>query len=288
MAEINQEDYLLTSHIVKGYSGLDLGDDKHYLLSSRLTPVLTKFKFKDMAELFGALRKSDRNMALVKAVSESLATHESLFFRDIVPFQYLTKTMIPNLCREGGPQRKIRIWSAACSIGQEPYSIVFSIDQARAALGNPSVELCATDFSSFAVERAKKGVYSQFEAQRGLTPSQVDSFFEKLPATSEVQVRERFRKQIEFKELNFLDSFIGLGLFDIIFCRNVLIYFTNPMKKQILERMAQILKPDGYLVLGNTESMHGITEVFDRAENSNCAVYSKKRAPDLTTLRKVV
>lgn len=277
MGDINQDDYLLVSHIVKGYSGLDLGADKHYLLTSRLSTILPKYNFKNLNELFQALRKSDRNTALIKAVSEALATHESLFFRDVALFQYMTKTMVPALRSGINKDRKLRIWSAACSIGQEPYSIAFALDDASHQQNSTNIEIVATDFSSYAIERAKKGVYSQFEAQRGLTAAQIETYFEKLPA-SEVRVRERFRKQIEFKELNFLDSFLGLGLFDIIFCRNVLIYFTNVMKKQILERMGQILKPDGYLVLGNTESMHGVTDMFDRAQNSNCSVYAKMRA----------
>lgn len=275
MAEISIEDYNLISHVVKGYSGLDLGPDKRYLLESRLTPLLSKFKMTTLAELFAALRKNERNPFYIKAISEALATHESLFFRDVVPFDFMIKTIFPNLMKANPPEKKIRIWSAACSIGQEPYSIAFALHEARATLGQPNYEIIATDFSSFAIERAKRGIYSNFEAQRGLTQTQIHTFFNNVPSTGEVQVKDIFKSRITFKELNFLDSFISLGSFDIIFCRNVLIYFTNEMKKQILEKMAFALQPNGYLVLGNTESTHGITNLFDRAERSNCSIYSK-------------
>ncbi|MGZ3693781.1 MAG: CheR family methyltransferase [Bdellovibrionota bacterium] len=272
MPDISPEDYYLISHLVRGQSGLDLGEGKEYLITSRIEPLLPQLGLASLQELFQILRSKSHDSSLGRTISEAMATHESLFFRDKLPFEYLVNDMVPRLSQAARPREKIRIWSAACSFGQEPYSILFSIEEAPVCLRGIQVEVIATDFSRFAISRAQAGTYSQFELQRGLTPEQIHKYFE--PCGQEARVRERIRSKVDFREMNFLDSFASIGQVDIIFCRNVLIYFDLPMKKEILERMEKILAPDGYLVLGSTESILGVTEVFTRREEWNCSVFT--------------
>lgn len=276
MADLSSEDYFLVSHLVRGQSGLDLGLGKEYLVVSRLEPLLPGLKLTTLAELFELLRAQPADRDLVRMVSEALATHESLFFRDCQPFEYLVKEMLPRICSSRPKTGPIRIWSAACSFGQEAYSILFSLDESPECLGGRDCEVVATDFSSFAIGRARAGLYSNFEVQRGLTNAQLAKFFE--PAGNEWRVREHIRKRVKFHELNFLDSLLPIGAVDIIFCRNVLIYFDLGMKKEILERMRGILAPDGFLVLGSTESILGVTEVFDRVSDFNNAIFIPVRS----------
>jgi chemotaxis protein methyltransferase CheR len=271
MTELSGDDYYLISHLVRGSSGLDLGKGKEYLVVSRLEPLLPGLQLASLAELFARLRAQPVDTELVRKVSEALATHESLFFRDGLPFDYLVREMLPRLARARDPGAELRIWSSACSFGQEPYSILFSLEENPGCTEGRPCSLVATDFSAYAVSRAQAGLYSNFEVQRGLTPSQLTRFFE--PVGSEWRVREAIRQRVRFLELNFLDSFLPIGTVDIIFCRNVLIYFEQGLKKEVLVRMRAILAPDGYLVLGSTESILGVTEDFEQVSDSPCAIF---------------
>ncbi|MGR7994613.1 CheR family methyltransferase [Xanthobacter sp. ZOL 2024] len=256
---ISASDYDFFAAFLKQRSGLQLSNDKHYLLESRLVPLLRKFELADFARLAQVLREGGSPL-ISDAVVEAMTTNESLFFRDKTPFDDFTKTMLPALHASRAPGQKLRIWCAAASTGQEPYSLAMLLDEHMALIGARRVDIVGTDLSSDVLERARGGRYNQFEVQRGLGVQQLLKHFSKVDDWWEVKAH--LRAMVEFRKFNLLEPYHGLGTFDIIFCRNVLIYFDTPTKADILGRMARVLAPDGYLVLGAAETVIGISDAF--------------------------
>ena len=236
-------------------SGLVLGADKQYLVESRVTPVMRKAGLSELGELVRALELG-RVPGLAEEVVQAMTINETYFFRDRFPFETLRQHILPRLIIARAAQKKIRIWCAASSTGQEPYSIAMIVQELAPCLASWRVEVVATDLSQSALKTAEKGIYSQFEVQRGLTQEQIQRFFK--PSGHVWQLKDEIRSRVQYKHFNLLDSYAPLGQFDIIFCRNVLIYFEPERKADVLSRMARILAPDGVLALGASESIIGL------------------------------
>ncbi|MCC6929679.1 MAG: protein-glutamate O-methyltransferase CheR [Gemmatimonadaceae bacterium] len=270
---IAPDDYRFLAELLKRGSGLALGEGKEYLLESRLPPVATRFGLADLAALVGALRTRS-TAEMVKAVCDAMTTGETLFFRDNAPFQALEKQLIPEIVPRARAQgRAIRIWCAACSTGQEPYSIAMIMDQMKATLGTTRVEIVATDYAAATLARAKEGIYNQFEVQRGLPVQLLMKYFKQVPAG--FQVTDALRSTISFREQNLLQPFSGLGTFDVVFVRNVLIYFDADTKRDVLDRIARMLAPGGTVLLGGTENTLGLTESLARVPGATTSLYRR-------------
>lgn len=250
--------------------GIVLGENKHYLVTSRLKHVTEEFSFPTLSEMMSTLVKGN-DRKLREKVIDAMTTNETMWFRDIYPFKILTKDLLPELAKNKNP---IRIWSAASSTGQEAYSISMSISEFQQS--NPgklssAVEIVGTDISQTVVNKAKQGHYDELSVVRGLETQRRDRFFTKKD--DDWVINADIMKRTRFTELNLLNNYSLLGKFDIIFCRNVLIYFSSEMKKDILERMAQILKPGGTLILGGSESPTGYTKAFSMVRYPDGVVY---------------
>lgn len=239
-------------------SGLDLPESKAYLLESRLQKVLRDEKIPSLAQLVMALRGG--NSHLEQAVAEAMTTNETLFFRDRQPFESLERLVLPQLQKNRAATRKLSIWCAACSTGQEPYSLSMMFEENRAQWAGWTIQIIATDLSAAIIERAKSATYTQFEVQRGLPVRYLLKYFtqDKDSWTLNAAIRQR----VQFKTLNLMEDFRQLGQFDIIMCRNVLIYFDIPTRRDVLTRMLPHLPADGRLVLGAPETVVGITNDF--------------------------
>jgi chemotaxis protein methyltransferase CheR len=241
--------------LVRRRAGIVLTEDKAYLLETRLGPVLTRFSLPSQGELGRRLRAKPEE-ALERAVVEALTTHESSFFRDQKPFDHLA-ALLPKLAGLRPPAAPLRIWSAACSSGQEPYSIAMIVAEALGGRGRRT-EILATDISGEVLARAREGLFSQFEVQRGLPIRALVKYFKQ--EETRWRISAELRGMIRFEERNLLTDIGALGRFDAIFCRNVLIYFDAPTKPRVLEAMARQLNPDGVLYLGGAETVLGLTD----------------------------
>ena len=268
---MNATDYDFISSFLHQSSGLALGAGKEYLVESRLVPLAACLGLADFNELIRELRKGGARQ-LQTAVTEAMTTNETSFFRDKTPFEDLKKSLIPALIKARAGVRKLRIWCAAASTGQEPYSLLMLLEEAFPELKLWQVEIVATDIAQSMIDRCREGVYSQFEVQRGLPIQQLVKYFSQVPAGWQVQ--PHLRQKIDWRLLNLLERFDHLGQFDIVLCRNVLIYFDVPTKKQILDRISRVVRPDSYLLLGAAETVLGICDRFERFRACTSAIYA--------------
>ena len=252
-------DYEYLRKLLKERSGLMLSADKQYLVESRLLPVAHRAGMADLTELVAKL-KSAREQPLVTEVAEAMTTNESFFFRDKLPFEHFRNVIMPVLLAARPLRRPIRIWCAAAATGQEPYSLAMSLKEMGEKVTGREIEIVATEFSTQVLEKAKTGLFSQFEVQRGLPITLLIKYFAQLGDTW--QINPDVRAMVQFRAFNLLHDFAPLGRFDLVFCRNVLIYFDHETKTQVLDRVARITEPDGYLVLGAAETVVGLTESF--------------------------
>ncbi len=253
------EDFDMFSTLLKQRSGLVLTRDKAYLLESRLMPVARKWNMKGLEELAITVR-TRKDEALLRDITEAMTTNESSFFRDQKPFDQFRQLVLPRLMATRAAKRSIRIWSAACSSGQEAYSLAMILNDEAAKLAGWRVEIVGTDISAEMVERSKAGVYTQFEVQRGLPITMLVKHFKQNG--DKWQISPQLRQMASFREWNLLGDLSALGQFDIVFCRNVLIYFDGPTKAKVLEGIARQMPQDGVLYLGGAETVLGITEKF--------------------------
>ena len=252
-------DYEYLRTLLKERSGLDLSADKQYLVESRLVPLARRSGLSGIPDLVQAMKGGGAER-LTSEVVEAMTTNETFFFRDKIPFDHLKEAVLPALIKARAARRSIRIWCAASSTGQEPYSIAMCVKEFGAALAGWRVEIVATDLSQAVLEKSKAGIFSQFEVQRGLPIQLLVKYFTQ---TGELwQINADIRAMVHHKQLNLLQDFSHLGTFDVIFCRNVLIYFDQETKASIFGRIAKMLEPDGALTLGAAESVVGITSVF--------------------------
>jgi chemotaxis protein methyltransferase CheR len=251
-------DYEYLRKVLKDRSGLDLSADKQYLVESRLLPLARRANLSGIPELVQKMRSGGEQ--LTGQVVEAMTTNETFFFRDKIPFDHLRDGILPGLIKSRASRRSLRIWSAACSTGQEPYSIAMCLREYGPALAGWRIEIVATDLSQEVLEKSKAGLYSQFEVQRGLPIQLLVKYFNQLGELW--QLSADIRGMVQHRQLNLLQDFSHLGKFDVIFCRNVLIYFDQDTKASIFERLAKVMEPDGTLLLGAAESVVGITDAF--------------------------
>ncbi|MCJ2115285.1 protein-glutamate O-methyltransferase CheR [Methylobacterium sp. J-001] len=248
-------EYLRT--FLKQRSGLALTAEKRYLVESRLTPVCRRFGIAALSDLIGAL-KLGQDGAIERAVVEAMTTNETFFFRDRIPFDLFRDTILPEALVRNASKRRLRIWCAAASTGQEPYSLAMLLQEAGPRLAGWQVEIVATDLSTEVIEKARLGLYSHFEVQRGLPVQWLIKYFTQVG--EQWQIAQSLRSMVDYRQLNLLHSFTSLGQFDVIYCRNVLIYFDAPTKSDVLARLAAQLAPDGALLLGAAETVIGLTD----------------------------
>jgi chemotaxis protein methyltransferase CheR len=251
-------DYEYLRKLLKDHSGLDLSSDKQYLIESRLLPLSRKAGLSDIGELVQKMKGG--SASLITQVVEAMTTNETFFFRDKVPFEHFRNTIVPEITQARAGRKSIRIWCAAGSTGQEPYSLAMCLKEMGATLAGWRVEILATDLSQEVLEKSKSGIYSQFEVQRGLPIQMLVKYFKQIGELW--QINPDIRAMVSHRQLNLLHDFSQLGVFDVIFCRNVLIYFDQDTKINIFNRLAKATEPDGFLALGAAETVVGLTETF--------------------------
>lgn len=251
-------------------SAIVLGADKRYLVEARLAPLIGQLDLPSISDLVAKLRCNLNNGFATKVV-EALVTSETSFFRDMIPFDIFRKQVIPELCLARAAEGKLTFWSAACSTGQEPYTIAITLREFFPELANWQISILGTDLSSEVIAKAQRGVYSQFEANRGLPAKLMIKYFKQRGTTW--QIDASIRKMVEFRQFNLATTWGALPTFDVIFLRNVMIYLNVDTKREILERAAKVLRPDGFLVLGGAETTYNISDAFTRSERMKAGYY---------------
>jgi chemotaxis protein methyltransferase CheR len=256
---VTPQDFDYLRQLLRARSGLVLSAEKQYLAESRLLPVARRHGLSTLTELIGRL-KAATTAPLTAEVVEAMTTNETFFFRDKLPFDHFRDTVLPALIEARAREKRIRIWCTAASTGQEPYSLAMTIKSLGAKLAGYRIEMLGTDISGDVLERAKAGIYSQFEVQRGLPIQLLVKFFSQVGETW--QIAPEIRAMVQFRPLNLLKDFSTLGSFDMVFCRNVLIYFDQKTKIGVLNRLARQMPDDGFLALGAAETVVGLTDAF--------------------------
>lgn len=270
------QDFQLFRDFLEKACGIVLGDNKQYLVSSRLNRLLEQEGIANLGELVKRIQAQPRG-GLREAVIDAMTTNETLWFRDVYPFEVLKTRLIPEFIKSS-PGQRLRIWSAACSSGQEPYSLSMAIDEfERSNLGQlrGGAQIVATDLSGGILNAAKKAEYDSLSVARGLSLDRLARYFDQL-GPGRWAIKPVIRNRVEFRALNLLDSYSMLGKFDLVYCRNVLIYFSADVKKDILRRIHATLKPGGYLMLGASEALNGLPELYQMVQCSPGIVYKAR------------
>lgn len=266
MISITADEFRIFSRYVYSICGINLDDSKKYLIETRLSELLQETGAGSYNELYFKI-KSDTTKVLQRKIVDAITTRETLFFRDTAPFELLKHKIIPdlidkkNLARRSNMPIPIRIWSAACSHGQEIYSIAIVLRELLPDLSGYDIRLYGTDISDTAITQASRGIYNGVEIARGLPPDKLARYFTNMGGSW--KVRDELRAMATFAKLNLMDPFTNLGRFDIVFCRNVAIYFTEPDKMAVYGKIARVLEPKGYLLLGSTESLTNLCPQFE-------------------------
>ncbi len=262
---LEQADFNEFRQFLEQACGISLGDNKQYLVTNRIRRILEEHKLNSFSDLVRAL-KQGLNRKLKEQVIDSMTTNETFWFRDNYPFEHLRSTLLPQLM---GPANRaigpVRVWSAACSSGQEPYSISMMVEEyKRQTMGNLArpVQIVATDLSPTVLDQARRGEYDKLSVIRGLNQERLERYFDKQSENAWL-VKGLVKERVEFRPLNLMDSYAALGKFDIVFCRNVLIYFNGDLKRQILQKIHSALKPQGILFLGSSEGLAGAADLFE-------------------------
>jgi len=270
---IAPDELRLMREYVERHCGLALGERKAYLFETRLVTVMAENGFSNYRELYDAAVNSGSN-TLRDAIIDAITTHETMWFRDVVPFTTLDAVMLdPQKAASGG----LRIWSAACSTGQEPYSVAMTVLEHAAAHGKPrprQVEIVASDISTGALYLARAGRFDHLAMSRGLSAERQNTYFAQVGRVW--ALRDEVKRMVRFQRHNLQDAFAPLGEFDVVYCRNVLIYFSEEFRKDILRRLRDVLKPGGALFLGAAESMLGHSEWFEPVWFQNGVYYRAK------------
>lgn len=260
-------DFNYISDILKEKSGLALTKDKTYLLESRLQPIARSHSIESVDELLKKIRTTNDQVLLYEVI-QAMTTNETMFFRDNKPFERLKSVVIPAIMEANPTPKMLRIWSAACSAGQEPYSLAICFQEALAKYPGYSFEIVATDLCDKVLEKARQGLYSQFEIQRGLPIQMMIKYFTQAPDNN-WQISDAIKKFVKYDSHNLLNSPATYGRFDLVFCRNVLIYFDEPTKTKVLEHIARVTNPPGFLFLGSAENTMGLTNMYKRFGEEN-------------------
>ncbi len=273
-ADITPQEYEAFKTFLQDACGILLGDNKQYLVKSRLRRILEEQKMSRLGELLESLGRPGSS-GLREVVIDAMTTNETLWFRDSHPFRILSDKLLPELA-ERRAAGAIRIWSSACSTGQEPYSMAMIVEEFRRLRPGKlrDLRITATDISKSVLEVARQGEYEMIAIGRGLSPERQKAFFTPSSAGG-WQIASQIRAMVEFKELNLLDRYM-LGKFDVVFCRNVLIYFSAELKRDILTRIHATLNPGGYLILGSSESLNGLQDLYEMVQCHPGIIYRKK------------
>ncbi|XKH00946.1 protein-glutamate O-methyltransferase CheR [Marinobacter nauticus] len=273
-AEITPQEYEAFKKFLQDACGILLGDNKQYLVKSRLRRILDDNHLNSLGELLDRMKRPGRTN-LKEVVIDAMTTNETLWFRDNHPFRILQEKLLPEFAESKSIQ-PLRIWSAACSTGQEPYSTAMVIDEFRRSRPGKlrDVKITATDISKSVLDVARRGEYEMIAIGRGLSPERQKQFFT-ASSNGGWQIKPQIKSMVEFRELNLLDRYT-LGKFDIIMCRNVLIYFSAELKRDILTRLHAALNPGGYLILGASESLNGLSDLYQMVQCHPGIIYRKK------------
>lgn len=273
-AEITPQEYEAFKKFLQDACGILLGDNKQYLVKSRLRRILDENHLNSLGELLDRIKRPGRTN-LKEVVIDAMTTNETLWFRDNHPFRILQEKLLPEFAERKSMQ-PLRIWSAACSTGQEPYSTAMVIDEFRRSRPGKlrDVKITATDISKSVLDVARRGEYEMIAIGRGLSPERQKQFFT-ASSNGGWQIKPQIKSMVEFRELNLLDRYT-LGKFDIIMCRNVLIYFSAELKRDILTRLHAALNPGGYLILGASESLNGLSDLYQMVQCHPGIIYRKK------------
>ncbi len=255
---MNPFEYDYLCRMLKERSGLVLAPEKQYLVDNRLAPVARRHGCATISELIQRTRGPDTESLRIE-ITEAMMNNESFFFRDKIPFDLVREVAIPELLQKRARSRRIRIWSAGCSTGQEPYSLAMLLQEMRPPSGW-QVDIVASDIAGDALDRAKAGLYTQFEVQRGLPIQMLVKYFEQI--NEQWRIVEKIRGMVQFRRINLLNDFSIMGTFDLVLLRNVLIYLDHATKLDVLGRVRAATAPDGYLVLGAAETMVGLGDAF--------------------------
>lgn len=270
---LGDNEYRTFCDFLEQQCGIVLGDNKMYLVKSRLSPLMGRFDIESLGDLVTrTLKPTERQLR--SAVIDAMTTNETLWFRDSYPFELLKNKLFPEL----DTGKSVKIWSAASSSGQEPYSIAMSIAEYKKAAGiksKSSFSVVGTDISDTMLELCKNAEYDSLALSRGLSAERKKAFFADS-GKGMMQVKADIRRMVNFRHLNLLDSFNLMGKHDIIFCRNVLIYFSPEIKSQIINKFADQLNPNGYLILGASESMSGLSDKYEMIRCNPGIIYKKK------------
>lgn len=271
---IKDQEYRDFCRFLEAQCGIVLGDSKQYLVRSRLSPLVSRFSLSSLSELLQVVI-SGRNRELRVAAVDAMTTNETLWFRDTYPYTVLGDKILPELAAN---KRPIKIWSSASSSGQEPYSIAMTVletQNRRPGMIAGGVQITATDISQTMLDTCRAGVYDNLALSRGLSPDRRRVFFENN-GDGRMKVNDKVKRMVNFRPQNLKDSYALLGKFDVIFCRNVLIYFSPEMKAKVLNQMAASLNPGGYLLLGASESLTGLTDKFEMIRCNPGIIYKLK------------
>ncbi len=276
---ISAEEFQNFARYILDISGIFLGPGKEYLVETRLGPIMTRLGCRSYGELLQKAKNDDKNN-LEHEIIDAISTNETYFFRDKAPFQLLQHKIIPDLidrrtAKNVGKKPAIRLWSAANSTGQEIYSVAMILVEMGITTDNYNVRLFGTDISDAAIAKASYGLYNKFEAARGLEPSRLHRYFD--VHENGYKIKDQIRVMAQFKKMNLMQPFSQMGKFDIILCRNVMIYFTPKDRKRIYENIAKVLEPDGYLLIGSTESLINDTSLFASSKYLNSVFYQFKQ-----------
>ena len=272
---MNQKDFAYLAELLRRRSGLLLTQQKAHLVEGRLAPVMRRFGFKDSASLMRELRHDHEALAI--AVIEAMTTNDSAFLRDRKTFEEFRDIVLPDLLIKRAADKRLRIWCAACAAGQEPYSIAMILDDGKLLAQGWTIDLIATDLNSQMIARAEEGLYSQFEVQRGLPIRRLVRNF--TQEGTNWRISENLRRMVRFRTFNLLDSFGWLMEMDVVFCRNVLMYFDQKTRVSVIDRIADMLAPDGALLVGPAESISGLTGGFVQTDNAPGLYYRFKHLP---------
>jgi chemotaxis protein methyltransferase CheR len=264
MLKISTEEIKLITRYIYEISGIHLDESKKYLLETRLSAIAEEqacLTYQD----FYKKSKADATKVIERKIIDAISTNETLFFRDSGPFQLLQHKIFPELIdarSSKNPHMKtsLKVWSAASSTGQELYSVAIVLQELLGDLSKYNIKLSGTDISDAAVAQASSGKYNKFEIERGLARDKLTKYFTMIGQTW--KVNDQLRAMVNFRKLNLMQPFLGLGKFDIVLCRNVAIYFTLEDRKKLFNKIADVLEPDGYLIIGSTESLTGICPRF--------------------------
>lgn len=279
MVKITSEEINVITKYIYNISGISLDEKKAYLLESRLNGIIQKRKLSSFIELY-RLSSADRSKTLEREIIDAITTNETLFFRDKSPFEMFQYKIMPDLIDKrsvrssGSLPLPIRIWSAACSTGQEVYSLAIILKELLTDTARYNIKILGTDISDDAIARASYGKYNKFEIERGLSDNLLRKYFSQNGDSW--KINDNIRAMALFQKINLMQPLTGLGRFDVIFCRNVAIYFCLEDRKKLFEKITTVLAPDGYLIVGSTESLSGISPNFEPKRHLRSVFYQLK------------